>query len=275
MLDNTDRNRTSPFAFTGNKFEFRAVGSAANCAQAMTVLNTILGETLSQFKVDVDALIDGGEKKEVAIMQIIQKYIVESKSVLFEGNNYSADWEKEAEKRGLPNVKTTPLALDAFVTDKAKKVFEHHNIYTHGELEARHEIQLETYIKKVQIEARVIGDLATTYILPASIKYQNVLIQNIQGLKDIGIAEGGYANQRLIVEKISEHIGKISSGVEGMINARKVANEIADTRDRAIAYCDTVKSFFDDIRYHVDKLELLVDDEFWELPKYREMLFLR
>jgi glutamine synthetase len=275
MLDNTDRNRTSPFAFTGNKFEFRAVGSAANCAQAMTVLNTILGETLSQFKVDVDSLIDGGEKKEVAIMQIIQKYIVESKSVLFEGNNYSEDWEKEAEKRGLPNVKTTPLALDAFVTDKAKKVFEHHNIYTHSELEARHEVQLETYIKKVQIEARVIGDLATTYILPASIKYQNVLIQNIQGLKAIGIAESGYANQKLIAEKISEHIGKISSGVEGMINARKVANEITGTRDRAIAYCDTVKTFFDDIRYHVDKLELLVDDEFWELPKYREMLFLR
>jgi glutamine synthetase len=275
MLDNTDRNRTSPFAFTGNKFEFRAVGSAANCAQPMTVLNTILGETLAQFKVDVDGLIEGGEKKEVAIMQTIQKYIVESKSVLFEGNNYSEEWEKEAAKRGLPNVKTTPLALDALVTDKAKKVFEHHNIYTHSELEARHEIQLEAYIKKVQIEARVIGDLATTYILPASIKYQNVLIQNIQGLKDIGITEGGYSNQKLIVEKISEHIGKISTGVKDMIKARKVANEIAGTRDKAIAYCDTVKTFFDAIRYHVDKLELLVDDEYWELPKYRELLFLR
>jgi glutamine synthetase len=275
MLDNTDRNRTSPFAFTGNKFEFRAVGSAANCAGAMTVLNTILGETLSQFKVDVDALIEKGEKKEVAIMQIIQKYIVESKSVLFEGNNYSAEWEKEAEKRGLPNVKTTPLALDAFVTDKAKKVFEHHNIYTHSELEARHEILLENYIKKVQIEARVIGDLATTFILPASIKYQNVLIKNIQGLKDIGIEESGYANQKQIASKISEHISNISSRVEAMIEARKVANEIADTRKKAIAYCDTIKCYFDEIRYHVDKLELLVDDEYWELPKYREMLFLR
>ncbi len=275
MLDNTDRNRTSPFAFTGNKFEFRAVGSATNCAGAMTVLNTIMGETLSQFKMDVDALIDKGEKKEVAIMQTIQKYIVESKSVLFEGDNYSAEWEKEAEKRGLPNVKTTPLALDAFVTDKAKKVFEHHNIYTHSELEARHEIMLETYIKKVQIEARVIGDLATTFILPASIKYQNVLIKNIRGLKEIGIAESGYAIQKQIAEKISEHISNISSGVEGMIEARKVANEIADTRERAIAYCDSVKSFFDGIRYHVDKLELLVDDEYWELPKYRELLFLR
>jgi len=275
LLDNTDRNRTSPFAFTGNKFEFRAVGSATNCAQPMTVLNTILGETLAQFKVDVDALIDSGEKKEVAIMQIIQKYIVESKSVLFEGNNYSDEWEKEAEKRGLPNVKTTPLALDAFVTDKAKKLFEHHNIYTHGELEARHEIMLENYVKKVQIEARVIGDLASTYILPAAIKYQNVLIQNIQGLKDIGIDESGYANQKHIATNISNHISNISSSVEAMIGARKTANKIEDTRERAIAYCDTVKSHFDKIRYHVDKLELLVDDEYWELPKYREMLFLR
>ena len=275
MLDNTDRNRTSPFAFTGNKFEFRAVGSAANCASAMTVLNTIMGETLAQFKVDVDALIDTGEKKEVAIMQIIQKYIVDSKSVLFEGDGYSEEWEKEAERRGLPNVKTTPLALDAFVTDKAKKLFAHHNIYTHSELEARHEIMLENYVKKVQIEARVIGDLATTYILPAAIKYQNVLIQNIQGLKDIGIEESGYANQKHIATKISEHISNISSSVESMIEARKAANKVEDSREKAIAYCDKIKVHFDKIRYHVDKLELLVDDEFWELPKYREMLFLR
>jgi glutamine synthetase len=275
MLDNTDRNRTSPFAFTGNKFEFRAVGSAANCASAMTVLNTILGETLSQFKIDVDAIIDSGEKKEVAIMQVIQKYIVESKSVLFEGNNYSDEWEKEAEKRGLPNVKTTPLALDAFVTDKAKKLFEHHNIYTHSELEARHEIMLENYIKKVQIEARVIGDLASTYILPAAIKYQNDLIQNIKGLKDIGIEESAYANQKHIVNNISGHIANISSSVEAMIGERKSANKIESSRERAIAYCDNVKSHFDKIRYHVDKLELLVDDKYWELPKYREMLFLR
>lgn len=275
MLDNTDRNRTSPFAFTGNKFEFRAVGSAANCASAMTVLNTIMGETLAQFKVDVDALIDGGEKKEVAIMQIIQKYIVESKSVLFEGDGYSEEWEKEALKRGLPNVKTTPLALDAFVTDKAKKIFEHHNIYTHSELEARHEIMLENYVKKVQIEARVIGDLASTYILPAALKYQNLLIQNIQGLKDIGMEESAYANQKHIATNISSHISNISASVESMIVARKTANKITNTREKAIAYCDTVKSHFDKIRYHVDKLELLVDDEYWELPKYREMLFLR
>src|SRR5580765_2591584 len=230
LMDNTDRNRTSPFAFTGNKFEFRAVGSSANCANAMTALNTIVAETLTKFKSDVDKLIDKGEKKEIAIMHIIRQYIVSSEKVLFEGNNYSDEWEKEAEKRGLPNVKTTPLALDFMVTAKAKKLFEQNNIYTHSELEARHEIMLENYVKKVQIEARVIGDLATTYILPAAIKYQNVLITNIQGLKDIGIDESGYTNQKHIATKISEHISNISSSVESMISARKAANKIEDTR---------------------------------------------
>ncbi len=275
MLDNTDRNRTSPFAFTGNKFEFRAVGSAASCATAMTVLNTIMSETLSQFKRDVDELIEKGEKKEIALLQIIQKYIVESKSVLFEGNNYSEEWEKEAEKRGLPNLKTTPLALDAFVTDKAKKLFEHHKVYTHSELEARHEILLENYIKKVQIEARILGDLASTYILPAAIKYQNILINNIKGHKDLGFDEGGYKIQTQIAQKISEHISEISTRVTSMIEARKSANKIENSRERAIAYCEIVRNYFDDIRYHADKLELLVDDDCWELPKYREMLFLR
>lgn len=275
LLDNTDRNRTSPFAFTGNKFEFRAVGSAANCAGAMTTLNAIMADTLTQFKADVDGLIDGGEKKEVALMQVIQKYIVESKSVLFEGDGYSDEWEKEAEKRGLPNVKTTPLALDAFVTDKSKHLFEKHNIYSHSELEARHEILLENYVKKVQIEARILGDLASTYILPAAIKYQNVLIDNIRGLKELGFEEGTFENQKRIALKISEHINHVSSRVESMIDARKKANALDGAREKAIAYCDTVKSYFDEIRYHVDKLELLVDDEYWELPKYREMLFLR
>ncbi|MEO6188551.1 MAG: glutamine synthetase III [Ginsengibacter sp.] len=275
MLDNTDRNRTSPFAFTGNKFEFRAVGSAANCATAMTVLNTILGETLSQFKIDVDELIEKGEKKEIALLQIIQKYVVEGKSVLFEGNNYSEEWAKEAEKRGLPNVKTTPLALDAFVTDKAKKLFEQHKVYTHSELEARHEILLETYIKKVQIEARILGDLASTYILPAAIKYQNILINNIKGQKELGFDESGYKIQTQIAQKISEHIFEISTRVTSMIEARKSANKIEASRERAIAYCEIVKDYFEEIRYHADKLELLVDDDCWELPKYREMLFLR
>ncbi len=276
MLDNTDRNRTSPFAFTGNKFEFRAVGSSANCAISMTTLNTIMAETLKNFKTDVDRLIDKGEKKEVAIMQVIQKYIVESKTVLFEGDGYSDEWEKEAAKRGLANVKTTPPALDAFVTDKAKNLFESNEIYNHAELEARHEIMLESYIKKVQIEARVMGDLATTFILPSAVKYQNVLINNIKGLKETGLSEKAYANQKQVLEAISEHINEIGDNVEKMIEERKKANEIADTRKKAIAYCDNVKGkYFDAIRSHVDRLELLVDDSFWLLPKYRELLFLR
>ncbi len=276
MLDNTDRNRTSPFAFTGNKFEFRAVGSSANCAGPMTVLNTIMAETLKGFKNDVDALIEKGEKKELAIMQVIQKYIVDSKKVLFEGDGYSEEWEKEATKRGLPNVKTTPPALDAYHSDKAKKLFENNNIYNHLELEARHEIMLEEYIKKVQIEARVMGDLASTMIIPAAIKYQNELISNVSGLKNLGIKGKSYDTQMNILEKLSEHIQVISSNVTDMIEARKKANEISDTRSKAIAYCDEVKGkHFDTIRYHVDKLELLVDDEKWPLPKYRELLFLR
>src|SRR6185437_8624238 len=275
MLDNTDRNRTSPFAFTGNKFEFRAVGSSENCAGPMTVLNTIMCDALTQFKTDVDALIDKGEKKEIALMQIIQKYIVESKKILFEGDGYSDAWAKEAEKRGLPNVKTTPLALDAFVTDASKKLFVRYGIYSKKEQEARHEIQLQNYIKKIQIEARIIGDLASTYILPPAIKYQNILIKNIMGLKELGFDESTFAAQKLITQKISEHINVINTSVKAMIEARKVANEVSHSREKAIMYCDKVKNHFDEIRYHADKLELLVDDEFWELPKYRELLFLR
>jgi glutamine synthetase len=276
LLDNTDRNRTSPFAFTGNKFEFRAVGSSANCANAMTVLNVIVAETLKQFKKEVDALIEKGEKKEIAIMQTIRQYIVASEKVLFEGDGYSDAWEKEAAKRGLPNVKTTPLALDAMVTKKAMSLFESNNIYTHSELEARHEIELEKYIKKVQIESRIMGELATSHVLPASIRYQNILANNIKGLKEIGLPESSYSNQKQILEQISEHINKTSDLVEKMIEARKAANTIEDTREKAIAYQAKIKdAFFDDIRYNVDKLELLVDDREWYLPKYREMLFLR
>ena len=276
LLDNTDRNRTSPFAFTGNKFEFRAVGSAANCANPMTILNTILADTLRQFKKDVDTLIDKGEKKEIAIMHVIREYIVASEKVLFEGNNYSDEWHSEAEKRGLPNIPTTPLALDAMVTEKSKHLFESNHVFSHVELEARHEIELEKYIKKVQIEARIMGELATSHILPAAIRYQNVLIKNITGLKEIGLDESSYANQKQILEKISEHIGKASGLVEKMIDARKKCNVITDTREKAIGYCNEVKeAYFDQIRYHVDKLELLVGDEYWLLPKYRELLFLR
>ncbi len=276
LLDNTDRNRTSPFAFTGNKFEFRAVGSSANCANAMTVLNTIMADTLRNFKKQVDGLIEKGEKKEIAILHVLKQYIVDSEKVLFEGNGYSEDWEKEAESRGLPNVKTTPLALDAMVTDKAKKLFERNKIYSHSELEARHEIELEKYIKKVQIESRMMGELMTSYVLPAAIKYQNTLVENIRGLKEVGVAEADCDQRTQVLNKISKHMNEASRLTVAMIEARKQCNGIENTRDKAIAYCNDVKeAFFEPLRYHVDKLEQLVDDREWYLPKYRELLFLR
>lgn len=276
MLDNTDRNRTSPFAFTGNKFEFRAVGSSANCANAMIALNTIMAETLKQFKKDVDALMDKGDKKEIAIMHIIQKYIAESKSILFEGDNYSQEWHHEAERRGLSNTPTTPLALDAMVSDKAKELFESNKVYTHSEIEARHEIELEKYIKKVQIEARVMGDLALNHIIPSVVRYQNVLIENIRGLKEAGLPESAYASQLEILKRISGHLQEVYTKVKDLVEHRKIANNMTDTRTKAIAYCSDVKEkFFDGIRYHADKLETLVNDDNWTLPKYRELLFLR
>jgi glutamine synthetase len=241
----------------------------------MTVLNTIVADALTQFKIEVDSIIEKGEKKEIALMQTIQKYIVESKNILFEGDGYSEAWAKEAEKRGLSNVKTTPLALDAFVSDAAKKLFSKFDIFTTKELEARHEIQLENYIKKIQIEARIMGEMASTYILPPAVKYQNILIQNIKGLKELGFAEKDYSSQLQIAQKISEHVDVIGTRVKEMIEARKVANNIAESRERAISYCDEVRKHFEVIRYHVDKLELLIDDELWELPRYRELLFLQ
>src|SRR5215203_1254590 len=276
LMDNTDRNRTSPFAFTGNKFEFRAVGSTANCANPMTVLNTIMAATLKQFKTDVNGLIEKGEKKEIAIMHVIKQYIISSEKVLFEGNGYSEEWAKEAEKRGLANVKTTPLALDAMVTEKAKKIFADNNIYTHPELEARHEIELEKYIKKVQIEGRIMAELATSHILPAAIRYQNLLVNNILGFKEAGLSDSTYASQKSILETISKHINDLSTAVLSMIEARKKCNAIENTREKAIAYCTEVKeTYFDKIRYSADKLEVLVDDKEWYLPKYRELLFIR
>lgn len=276
MLDNTDRNRTSPFAFTGNKFEFRAVGSSANCAIPLTSLNTAMAASLKAFKGEVDALMEKGEKKEVAIMQTLQKYIVESKKILFEGDGYSKSWEKEAEKRGLANVKSTPEALDAMITEHSKTLFETHQIYNAEEMEARHEIMLEEYIKKIQIEARVMGDLVTTHIVPATIKYQNVLLQNINGLKNAGLPEDSWKSQLEIVTKISEHVQVVSQLVTSLIEARKKANNMTDIRETAMAYYYEVKEkHFAKLRYHVDKLELIVDDSFWTLPKYRELIFMR
>jgi glutamine synthetase len=268
LMDNTDRNRTSPFAFTGNKFEFRAVGSSANCANPMTVLNTIMAQTLKDFKKDVDALIEKGEKKEIAIIHTIREYIVSSERILFEGDGYSSEWEKEAEeRRGLENIKTTPLALDAMVTEKAKSLFENNKIYSESEIEARHEIELEKYIKKVQIEGRVMVELASSHILPSAVRYQNVLLENVQRLKEAGLAEGACTERTKTLNKISEHINKVSTLTEEMIEARKKCNKIEDSREKAIAYCEEVKEkYFDAIRYHADKLEQMVEDKEWSLP---------
>jgi glutamine synthetase len=235
-----------------------------------------MAQTLKQFKKDVDALIEKGDKKEIAIIQTLREYIVSSEKVLFEGDGYSEEWEKEAAHRGLPNIKTTPQALDAMVGDKAMKLFVENKIYSHVELEARHEIELEKYIKKVQIEGRLMAEIATSHILPAAVRYQNILIQNIRGLKEVGLAEGACNQRTAILTKITEHINKLSESVEDMIEARKKCNTLTNTREKAIAYCTEVKeAFFDEIRYHADKLELLVDDKEWYLPKYRELLFLR
>ena len=275
LMDNTDRNRTSPFAFTGNKFEFRAVGSSANCASPMVVLNTIMAETLKQFKKDVEALIEKGDKKEIAVLQVLRDYITKSKKIRFEGDNYSAEWAEEAKRRGLNNFKTTPEALDAFVTEKGKQVFYDNGIYSKRELEARHEIMLEEYIKKVQIEGRILGYLATNHVLPAAINYQNTLIQNVSGLKEIGLDKKSYKAQLNLVEVISNHIQEINDNVEAMLETRKKTNEVTDIHKRALKYCHEVKPYFDKIRYHADKLELVVDDKLWPLPKYRELLFMR
>ena len=278
LLDNTDRNRTSPFAFTGNKFEFRAVGSSQNCAGPMMVLNTIVANQLTDFKVAVDKIIDKGVDKEEAILQVLRQYIIESKNVRFEGNGYSDAWVKEAEKRGLSNIKTTPQALDAYVSAKSKALFKRFDIHSEREIAARHDIYLEMYSKKIQIESRVMGDIALNHIIPTAIQYQNLLITNVTGLKEIfGASEFKSLGEVQLgtIKEISEHISAIKTGVEAMIEARKKANKVEGARAHAVAYCEKVVPFFETIRYHVDKLELLVDDEYWPLPKYRELLFNR
>ncbi len=276
LLDNTDRNRTSPFAFTGNKFEFRAVGSSQNCAGPMTVLNAIMADQLIKFKKDVDALIANNVDKDEAIFQVLRQCIVDSKKIRFEGNGYGEDWVKEAAKRGLSNIKTTPLALEAFISKKTMDLFERNGIMSEREQHARYDIYLETYTKKIQIESRVMADLALNHIIPTAIKYQSLLIENVRGLKEIMSAvdfkKSSQIQMEMIVE-ISEHINTIKTKVDEMTEARKKANAILEVKKQALDYCDKVKSYFDVIRYHVDKLEILVDDESWPLPKYRELLF--
>ena len=277
LLDNTDRNRTSPFAFTGNKFELRAVGSWSNCAGPMTVLNTIMARQLNEFKEEVDKLIDTKKlKKDEAIFNVLREYIKASKNIRFEGDGYGDAWEKEAKKRGLSNNKTTPEALKARISKKAISLFEEMGVMNKVEVEARHEIELEEYSKKIQIESRVLGDIARNHIIPTAIQYQNTLIENVRGLKEIfGNNFEKYANEQIdLIQKISLHIAEINSKVEQMIEERKKANKLEGQKN-ADAYCNKVKPYFDEIRYHCDKLELMVDDNLWPLTKYRELLFTR
>jgi glutamine synthetase len=275
LQDNTDRNRTSPFAFTGNKFELRAVGSSANSANPMTILNMIVADQLRRFKIEVDKLIKKGEKKDIALLTVIKKYIKDSKSIRFEGNGYSEEWEKLAATRNLSNIKTTPKALDALITEKSDVLFENTGVFTRREAHARYEILLDDFYKKLQIEARVMGELVNSVIIPTAIAYQSKLVENVKGLKDIGMDESSYAAQLDIIKKLSEHINFIKTNVDQMVNERKKANIIENTRNKAIAYDEKVKAFFDPIRYHVDKLEQLVDDSLWPLPKFRELLFIK
>jgi glutamine synthetase len=277
LLDNTDRNRTSPFAFTGNKFEFRAVGSMANCATSMTTLNSIVAKQLMEFKAEVDDLIEKDLKKDEAIFNVLREYIKKTKNILFEGDGYSEAWEIEAKKRGLSNHKTTPEALKAKISKKAVELFGSLNVMNHVEVESRYEIELEEYTKKIQIEGRVLGDIARNHVVPTAIKYQNVLIENVRGLKEIfGASFESVAKEQIkLIKEISEHIEGINTKVDAMTDERKKANKLDSAEKMATAYCNKVKPFFEEIRYHADKLELLIDDELWTLTKYRELLFTR
>ena len=278
LIDNTDRNRTSPFAFTGNRFEFRAVGSEANCASAMIALNTAVAEQLIKFKKDVDELIEKGEPKVSAIIQVIRKYIKLCKPIRFDGNGYSDEWKEEAARRGLDCETSCPLIFDRYLTPESIKMFESTGVMTQKELEARNEVKWETYTKKIQIEARVLGDLVMNHIVPIATEYQTKLLDNVYKMKGLFPAEEAehLSSENLaIIRKISKHTIYIKEHVDAMVEARKVANKIADEREKAIAYHDNISPMLEQIRYHIDKLELIVDDQMWTLPKYRELLFIR
>ena len=278
LIDNTDRNRTSPFAFTGNRFEFRAVGSEANCASAMIALNTAVAEQLTEFKTAVDALIEKGEPKVSAIIQVIREYIKICKPIRFDGNGYSEEWKEEAKRRGLDCETSCPVIFDQYLTPESIKMFESAGVMTRKELEARNEVKWETYTKKIQIEARVLGDLVMNHIVPVAISYQSKLIDNVFKMKSIFPEEEAdklSAENKAIIKEIAERTTFIKEHVDAMIEARKVANKITDEREKAIAYHDTIAPMLEEIRYHIDKLELIVDDQMWTLPKYRELLFIR
>ncbi len=278
LIDNTDRNRTSPFAFTGNRFEFRAVGSQANCAASMIVLNTAVAEALTEFKCRVDELIARGMDTLKAVLKVVRDDIKTCKPIHFDGNGYSDAWKEEAKRRGLDVENSAPLMLDNYLSETSVNMFEKMHVFTRAELEARTEIKQETYIKKIQIEARIFGDMCLNHIIPVATRYQSELISNVYNVKATFSSEEAElinANNLRLIKQISEHSNYIIEHVEELVEARRVANKLDDERERAIAYHDTVAPLLEDIRYHVDKLELIVDDELWPLPKYREMLFIR
>ncbi len=278
LVDNTDRNRTSPFAFTGNRFEFRAVGASANCASGMIALNTSIAYQLQQFKTEVDALLASGRKKEEAIFTVIRQYIIESKPIRFDGNGYSDAWKKEAKSRGLDCETCVPIIYDSYLSEQSVRLFTHTNVLSEKELHARNEVKWDVYTKKVQIEARVLGDLAMNHIIPVATRYQGLLLDNVYKIKSLYDKEKAAsisAQDFALIEEISQRMNIIKEKVDQMIEARKVANKIENEREKAVTYCNTVAPFFDEIRYHIDKLELIVDNEMWTLPKYRELLFLR
>ncbi|WP_273389137.1 glutamine synthetase III [Barnesiella viscericola] len=278
LIDNTDRNRTSPFAFTGNRFEFRAVGSEANCASGMIALNAAVAEQLVIFKSEVDELIGKGEAKIPAIIQVLRKYIKLSKPIRFDGNGYSDEWKEEAKRRGLDCETSVPVIFDNYLSPDSIKMFESTGVMTRKELEARNEVKWETYTKKIQIEARVLGDLVMNHIVPVATEYQTKLIDNVYKMRGLFSEEETRklsAENLAIIRKIAEHTSYIKEHVDSMIDARKVANKITDEREKAVAYHDTIAPMLEQIRYHIDKLELIVDDQMWTLPKYRELLFIR
>jgi glutamine synthetase len=278
LLDNTDRNRTSPFAFTGNRFEFRAVGSSANCGASMIVLNAAMAYQLTQFKKEVDIIIKKGRNKDEAIFQVLKKYILESERVLFEGDNYNKEWHKEAKKRGLCNIASVPESISLYLTKHSREVLIGSGVFTDKELESRVEVEYEKFTKKVQIESRVLGDLAINHIVPTGITYMTTLLENVQRLKEV-FNEIEYerlaGGRKELIISISDHISSIKKLVNEMVEERKKANKIEDAYKKALTYESKVKPYLDEIRIHIDKLELLVDDVIWPLPKYREMLFTR
>jgi glutamine synthetase len=276
LLDNTDRNRTSPFAFTGNRFEFRAVGSSSNCSSPMVALNTCVANQLEIFYEDVNQLVNAGHKRDEAILKVLKKYIKESKHIVFEGNGYSKEWVEEAQKRGLSNNSDTPTVLSAFIKKETMDMFARLNVLNHRELEARYEIRMEIFKKVIQIESRVLGDLAINHIIPTAIRYQNTLIENVRGMREL-LDTGEFNRQAGLqldtLKRISGHISSVHELVTQMTEERKIANAMENTVDQSFAYSTKVKPFLEEIRSHIDKLELIVDDELWTMPKYREMLF--